>query len=297
MAGANGVRKFQLVDREDYVPVLRFTEIEGKIYAPFTITASPITGTQFAHDLLFTIATPNALVGPNTPELLVALRDEGINTINGSQFTIVIENTDPVNPKTITFPAPSGTNGTYIPNPLVIPPNSYGKYTFELGGMNGPPSGHTITLKSVLLSNGGGGGPAGVTSFEGRTGVVVSAAGDYNSTEITNLSTVPGATVTAALNNLLIEPPGVLNDIMVFNGTDWVGSTAYPTGRVTNFKTQNITDTNLAVPGSGAPIVSIGRWQFLQQVSVPLNTIQWLYSTIWQPTTLNEGIKIGRAHV
>ncbi len=47
-----------------------------------------------------------------------------------------------------------------------------------------------------------GGGALGVTSFNGRVGAVVSVAGDYNTTLVTNVSTVPGATTTNALDNL-----------------------------------------------------------------------------------------------
>jgi hypothetical protein len=56
------------------------------------------------------------------------------------------------------------------------------------------------TLCEAIESGGGGGG--GVTSFETRVGAVVSASGDYTSTEVSNLSGVAGSTVTAALNAL-----------------------------------------------------------------------------------------------
>ena len=48
-------------------------------------------------------------------------------------------------------------------------------------------------------------GPAGggVTTFEGRAGVVVSAAGDYSASEITNNSDVVGVQLDDALNYLL----------------------------------------------------------------------------------------------
>lgn len=45
-------------------------------------------------------------------------------------------------------------------------------------------------------------GAAGVTSFEGRTGIVSGVAGDYNSDEVTNASGVAGATTSDALDTL-----------------------------------------------------------------------------------------------
>lgn len=55
-------------------------------------------------------------------------------------------------------------------------------------------------MTAVEALAGGGGGT--VTSVFGRTGAVVAAAGDYDSTEVDNVSGVVGATVTAALNTL-----------------------------------------------------------------------------------------------
>lgn len=53
------------------------------------------------------------------------------------------------------------------------------------------------TLKSSITSL-----VTGVSSFNSRSGAVVPASGDYNSTQLTNSSTVSGSTVTAALDNL-----------------------------------------------------------------------------------------------
>jgi hypothetical protein len=67
----------------------------------------------------------------------------------------------------------------------------------------------------------------GVTSFNGRIGAVVPVAGDYNSTQITNLSLVPGANVTLALNALLAMS-GVSS---ILAGSNIIVSS--PTGNVT----------------------------------------------------------------
>ncbi len=55
---------------------------------------------------------------------------------------------------------------------------------------------------SFNLGGGGSGPPGGVTTFNGRSGAVVSANSDYNTTQVDNASGVAGATCTAALNQL-----------------------------------------------------------------------------------------------
>lgn len=51
----------------------------------------------------------------------------------------------------------------------------------------------------------------GVSSVFGRTGVVVAQTGDYDSDQITNLSTVPGASVSDALDALLVGGGAVIS--------------------------------------------------------------------------------------
>jgi len=97
------------------------------------------------------------------------------------------------------------------------------------------------TSGNILTTQGASANPvwasAPVTSVFGRTGAVVSASGDYTSTQITNSSTVSGATVTAALNTLAGTVPtlsSVLNSgnitgshyIQVTDGFGLVGATA-----------------------------------------------------------------------
>lgn len=52
------------------------------------------------------------------------------------------------------------------------------------------------------ISDQPGGGGAGVDSFNGRTGVVVAAASDYDASQIDNDSLVAGSAVSGALNTL-----------------------------------------------------------------------------------------------
>jgi len=51
-----------------------------------------------------------------------------------------------------------------------------------------------------------GGGPGAVTSVFGRIGAVIATLGDYAASLITNDSSVPGATVKDALENLASTP-------------------------------------------------------------------------------------------
>lgn len=331
MAGANGIAKFAEWDRENHLVPLAFTGPtfhKRNIYAPTGVVV--LTGFQMLMDLLFTVATNSPITGPSVAETMNAIRASGGQTVDGYQFTINIENTDPVNPKTINFPA------GWSPAALVIPAASYGTYTFELGATT--TSNPTITLKSTLI--GSPPGSPGVTSFNGRvgavvsvlgdyntnlvtnvssvpgvtvgnaldnlqnqvnaldstdianvstvpgvtvtnaldalqtqyttgtvqsfngrTGVVVPVAGDYTSTLVTNLSTNPGATVTAALNDLdatkLNAPVGVVDDIMVYDGANWVGSTAHTQGRVANLLLTNL--NAIGVPAN-TPILSGSGW-------------------------------------
>lgn len=72
----------------------------------------------------------------------------------------------------------------------------------------GAPVGHTYwdtTTNALVVWNGAvwqSTATSAVTSVFGRTGNVVAAPGDYNTTQVTNSSTVTGSTLTAALNAL-----------------------------------------------------------------------------------------------
>jgi len=60
-------------------------------------------------------------------------------------------------------------------------------------------NGAACGISAYILTSGGA---SGVASFNGRTGGVVPAAGDYNGNQVTNSSGVSGATVEDALNTL-----------------------------------------------------------------------------------------------
>lgn len=189
MAGADGTDKFQKVDREDEIVDPHFRGVLTFTRTPISQIAIPvITALQFARDLLFDATTPNALTGPTAQELLdVIIKRDGFVRELQSRYEFIIQNTDAVNPKVITL----GPN--YNPTTLTIPPSSYQYIGYELTQLVPP----IFTLVKQLP--GGAAGATGVTSFEGRTGAVVSAPGDYTAAEITN---VPTGNIPATATNV-----------------------------------------------------------------------------------------------
>jgi hypothetical protein len=99
-------------------------------------------------------------------------------------------------------------------------------------------------------SSGGGGGA--VSSVFGRTGVVVAASGDYNSSQITNSSGVTGAFVTDALNTLNSgKLSTTLNDglIIVGNGSN-VATAVAMSGDATISNTGAVTLASVGTAGT-----------------------------------------------
>jgi hypothetical protein len=100
-------------------------------------------------------------------------------------------------------------------------------------------------------------GPAagGVTSVFGRTGVVVAATGDYDSDQIDNLSTVPGASVSDALDYLATHAGTVAS---VFGRTGVVVAVAgdYTSTQVTNSSTVAGATVTAALNTLGAAIAA-----------------------------------------
>lgn len=86
----------------------------------------------------------------------------------------------------------------------------------------------------------GGGGGGAVASVFGRTGVVVAATGDYDGDQVDNVSGVPGASISDALDYLeanagavasvfgrtgaVTAQPGDYADNQVTNGSSWAGA-------------------------------------------------------------------------
>lgn len=99
---------------------------------------------------------------------------------------------------------------------------------------------------------------AGVTSFAGRTGAVVPQNGDYSSSQVTNASTVPGATVSDALNNLKDAP---LTVVPIAGATYTL--TAADAGKYLRF-----TNAGGCVVTANAGVFAAGQWVLMRQVDV-----------------------------
>lgn len=210
MSGANHVKKFQEVDRENYVHELHYfgTLFHMRENIP-AVNLANLTGDQLLQELLLTSLTPNALNGPTTAQLFSAFEHDvhGGFLAPGSQWSIVIQNTDAV-AKVITMPA------GWTPATITIPANSYGVYTFQIDSL----SPQAISL--VLVSGSTPPGVAGVSSFQGvnsggpRTGAVVAVAGDYNTDMVLSAPGVPmsdvvvaGTTVSQVFKNFEMGSP------------------------------------------------------------------------------------------
>lgn len=99
-----------------------------------------------------------------------------------------------------------------------------GDYTSTLISNSSGVSGSTVTAALNALNNAIAALVTGVSSVFGRSGAVVQQNGDYNTTQVTNVSSVTGATATLALNSLkgLIDN---LNSSQVLNSSSVVGVT------------------------------------------------------------------------
>lgn len=103
---------------------------------------------------------------------------------------------------------------------------------------------------------GAGGGGTGVTSFNGRTGVVAATAGDYTATQITNTPAgqIAAVTVQAALNELDTEKVAANSPALTGVPT---APTAAPSNNTTQIATTAYADAGDAVLNAAkAPLAS-----------------------------------------
>lgn len=89
----------------------------------------------------------------------------------------------------------------------------------------------TTTLNVYGASAGGG---AGVDSFNGRVGVVVSVLGDYLTSQVTNDSGVAGATASAALDTLNTAIAALTAAIAALDSDDIANNSGVAGATVTN---------------------------------------------------------------
>lgn len=110
--------------------------------------------------------------------------------------------------------------------------------TFNDGAVPNP--GDSIAVYAVGgLSNG-----TGVTTFAGRSGVVVPQANDYDTSQIINLSSVSGGFLTNALNNLVQQAGDTMDGTLTFN----VGSPVTGSPRLVSVDAGGAFITNVQTP-------------------------------------------------
>lgn len=111
-----------------------------------------------------------------------------------------------------------------------------GDYTSTLITNSSSVTGATVTAALNTLNTTVGGLVTGVSSVFARTGAVVAVAGDYTSTLVTNLSSVSGSTVTAALNTLLAALPtaGAVSSVFARTGAVIAVAGDYNSTHITN---------------------------------------------------------------
>lgn len=211
--GRKGEPKYPPVNRNEYLDPLHFTGIEIHQRVISAPQSTPIlTGAQLlGADQLYITTTPNALTGPTAMDMgnaiVLANGLLGDNAV-GAQVLVWIENTDPVNPKVITFGA------GVTPATLTIPAASKAQYYFEVTSVYAPqavpPTVETFSVGTYSATTPPS--AAGVTSFNGRTGPVVSVAGDYTAAQVTEVPSgkllLADTNVQLALDRLAGEPVG-----------------------------------------------------------------------------------------
>jgi len=174
MAGTGGLPKYLRENREDqFVEKVYGVEFEERIPVTFATNPLTLTGTQYMNDLLFTALTGNAITGPTAADLYQVLAKISKVTVGNpglNRFTQIIQNTDPVNAKVITFGA--GFN----PASITIPPSTISSVSWEIQTVNPP----TFMLFAQSASVPAGGPVTSYTGAQGttRSGAVVALAGD-----------------------------------------------------------------------------------------------------------------------
>lgn len=273
MAGANGVAKFLRVDRDEAIVDIKtrgaqFTNPQFVLFPP-TGSATPtvISANNMLQNLQFNNLTANALTGPAVVDMYNALVATFPKNIY-DQWTVQLQNLDPVNTKTITL---TGFYiGTTTPAVIQIPPGSTATVTYDLRTQQPPTfnvlsvlSGTTVpplpgtyipmptpaaAARDILVWDGvtskweaTNAGPNGNTGINIPTASVVNNFLVYNGTAWVSSSAFPAA-ITSTLNPLYIARPAPANadDMLLYNGTDWVSSTVYANAQVQLLATDNI---------------------------------------------------------
>jgi hypothetical protein len=91
---------------------------------------------------------------------------------------------------------------------------------------------HNTKIISTLIAAGGG---SGVSTFEGRSGVVVSANGDYTASEITNVpaGTISATTIQGAVNEIATDYANADITALAYNGSTDILTATRSAGNLT----------------------------------------------------------------
>lgn len=184
MSGGNQIAKYAKVDRNNYLSPLQYIGTPFQLIdpPPFDVVTNTIPTTTILNDILVDAGSPNAITVTGTAAGVGAILS--VTSLNhiGERWTMGITNNDAVS-KVITLPT------GFVPATITVPPG-FSQYTFQVDSTS-------PEVISLILTTGAAaaGAVAGVTSFNGRTGPVVSVPGDYTDAQITNTTTVPGAHV------------------------------------------------------------------------------------------------------
>lgn len=299
MAGANGINKYALVNREGQFQSL---QSYGTIFHEENLNLDPITGfprptftvaamgaQQFIQDWVITAATPLALTAPvNTA--LNAVFDQSTKPESGNSFTVQITNSDLAdhtvafgfgyqsNPSTLTIPAQSqGFITIQVVNAALC---QFKVIDYQFGLANN-------TLVTATTSIPPGVTPGDLLEWNGvgwqPTSLLVPVPGLLNQRSSTNNAVLKLFNGSAmVINDLFPDTPGVINypfqgandmivdvHVPVFNSTGQSGILAnnfntYPTATsVALNQSSNFTSNYLAAAGFAVCPAPNALWHYL----------------------------------
>jgi hypothetical protein len=249
MAGADGIPKFALWNREDQFQPLQtqgviFNEADLNVVGGVptsSFAAAAITPAELMADWVITSATPLALTAPSNTALNDRLSQTSHYVI-GNSFTVTFTNTDLVASHTVAFPAFYNVS----PNPITIPPNSKGTITIQLTGL---PCIFTVTSFNITSAN-------GVVTTVGAPLLPGATEGDL--LEWDGTSWVPSSTInnsiSALLNSIIPFPP----------------PSGFPFQKLGVLSGLNVNFFNNLSPPSGITRPYVGASDSILAVSVPV---------------------------
>ena len=155
MSGSNGIPRYEQTNREGEIIDLKTRGANFYEYDYIdAITTATVSMANLLDDPVFTSLTPNTLTGPTLTQILQMFSTMYLNAA-GSTVIFHVYNSDPVNPKVITFP------GGVTPSMITIPPASYFDFGLSLVAPGGPvnlvqviTSVNSVTDPFALLGNG-----------------------------------------------------------------------------------------------------------------------------------------------